>query len=399
MIDFEVRHIRVPFRFRYGHARKQHDLLEAVVCRAQDDHGRIGLGEAVPRTYVTGETCDTVIASIPPLLRQIQTATKPGERMADTFSDIMLQRQQLGVSWKGQFPSCALCVIDTAMLDLFAKQHDQTCRHWITPTAAVSLGYTASIGLSSLPKLVAALLLFRALGIERFKVKVRDADDIERIKLIRRVLGPNASLFADANAHWQREEAIRHIETLQTFGVWAIEEPLRSPVADRQADGSLNRLAALTDEHYSNYAWLRERSPLPLIADESLICLHSAAQIVEHQAFDILNIRLSKCGGPWLSALMTQMARENGLQFAVGAMVGETPILATAGAHFAAAHPDHLYVQGFSHRLLHGRRFASGEPKFRRGTIELPTCPSGLGLSLDEEKLDAITIRRESHQL
>jgi L-alanine-DL-glutamate epimerase-like enolase superfamily enzyme len=81
-------------------------------------------------------------------------------------------------------------------------------------------------------------------------------------------------------------------------------------------------------------------------------------------------------------------------------MVGETPILATAGAHFAALHRDHLYVQGFSHRLLHGRRFASGEPPIRRrGKLEIGDVRHGLGLQVDEQSLDALTIRREAFQL
>ena len=69
-MDVEARHIRIPFRFGYGHARKQHVGLDAVVCIARDEEDRQGFGEAVPRTYVTGETCDTVMAEIPDLLEQ-----------------------------------------------------------------------------------------------------------------------------------------------------------------------------------------------------------------------------------------------------------------------------------------------------------------------------------------
>ncbi|MEK6233808.1 MAG: hypothetical protein N2C14_03765, partial [Planctomycetales bacterium] len=201
---------------------------------------------------------------------------------------------------------------------------------------------------------------------------------------------------ADANASWDRETAVRRIEELHAQGVWAVEEPLRSAEPKPAARGGVDRFAVLTDAHYENQRWLRDRSPLPLIADESLICPRSAGQIVAHQAFDILNIRLSKCGGPWLSSQIVELARENQLRFAFGAMVGETPILATAGAHFAATHRDHLYVQGFSHRLLHGKRFIRGEPSIRRGgKLEISDGAPGLGLRADGPSLDALTIRRE----
>ena len=52
-------------------------------------------------------------------------------------------------------------------------------------------------------KLVATLLVYRAMGLKRFKVKVGGAEDIQRIRLIRRVLARNVELFADANV-WQQ---------------------------------------------------------------------------------------------------------------------------------------------------------------------------------------------------
>jgi L-alanine-DL-glutamate epimerase-like enolase superfamily enzyme len=393
LIDLEARHIRIPFRFRYGHARKQHVGLDAVVCIARDEEGREGFGEAVPRTYVTGETCETVMAEIPGLLEQ----TLFDNVRPDACRQ---QRRELAAAWQGGFPSCACCAVDTALHDLFARQQGRSCAAWSGAQSYEPLVYSASIGMSKQAKLVATLLAYRAFGLKHFKVKVSGTEDIERIRLIRRVLGRNVELFADANANWDREAAIRHIEALQALGVWAVEEPLRSAEAEPTSHGGFDRFAVLTDTHYENYHWLRERSPLPLIADESLICLRSAERIVAHQAFDILNIRLSKCGGPWVSTQIVELARESRLRFAFGAMVGETPILATAGAHFAAVHRDHLYVQGFSHRLLHGKRFARGEPSIRRGgRLEVGNIRPGLGLHIDQQSLNALTIRRETFQL
>ncbi len=121
------------------------------------------------------------------------------------------------------------------------------------------LVYSASIGMSNRAKLVATLLVYRAFGLKHFKVKVGGSEDIERIRLIRRVLGRGATLFADANASWGRETAIRHMEALQAQGVWAVEEPLRSAEPGPTSVGGLDRFAVLTDTHYEDYRWLRER--------------------------------------------------------------------------------------------------------------------------------------------
>ena len=216
MIDFEARHVRIPFRFRYGHARKQHVGLDAIVCVARDEEGRQGFGEAVPRSYVTGETCDTVMAEIPDLLE----LTSIDEVRPSAFQQ---QRRQLGTAWKGGFPSCACCAIDTALFDLFARQNSQSSAAWMGAKSVAPLVYSASIGMSKKTKLLATLLVYRALGLKHFKVKVGGSEDIQRIRLIRRVLGRDIKLFADANANWDRDSALRHIEALQAHGVWAVE--------------------------------------------------------------------------------------------------------------------------------------------------------------------------------
>ena len=49
-------------------------------------------------------------------------------------------------------------------------------------------------------------------------------------------------------------------------------------------------------------------------------------------------------------------------------------------AYFAALHRDHLYVQGFSHRWLHGKKFMYDEPSIRRGgKLITDTTRTGLG--------------------
>lgn len=385
LITFDIHKVRIPFRFSYGHAKKRHRDLEAIIVIATDSDGVQGYGEAVPRTYVTGETCDSILHVAPTIARQVLEGGEDRRSIDRCLGEIADQ-------WNDTVPSCALCAIDSALVCLEANRQDISVAQLLGADLPVDLMYSASIGLGNKLKMLATLLAYRAAGITRFKVKVGGEDDFRRIKWIRRILGGDITLFADANAQWGREEAARNIEQLAKLGVWAIEEPLRTREPQQNTDGVWNRRLVLDDEHWKTYQWLRDRAAIPLIADESLICPHTARTIVNYKAFDILNIRLSKCGGTHLSGNMIILARKTGLEFSCCAMVGETAILATIGSHFATAFFDHKLVQGHSHRVLHRSRFVRGEPVMKRGGKLRVEEVSGLGLKLNTIGLEKVTV-------
>ena len=410
-MQFDVRHISIPFRFQYGHSLKQHRGLQGIVCSVSDQSGNTGYGEAVPREYVTGENCDSILSCV----EAIAGATKLDGNANHSLPDLMEARRQFAGQWATEqrttFPSCVFSAIDLAYCDLFAKQQTTSLHRFLTSpnqkTTTTAKPYCASIGFGKgwkgKLKLKALIALYKQLGFKHFKIKVGTDDDEGRIKYIRNKLGSQASIFADANAAWTREQAATKIEMLAKYDLWAIEEPLQFRPADKLSCGQVDRLSILDDQHYQNYAWLRQRSALPLIADESLICLESQQRILQHEAFDILNIRLSKCGGPLLSMQIIQNAVQAGLRYSVAAMVGESPILAAAGAHFgAAASANHghapEYLQGYSHGLLHKVRFATGEPKLKQAAVQLNDS-NGLGLSIDLRKLDSLTVQQCQFQI
>ncbi len=383
-MKFEIREIFIPLRFAYGHAAKKHKGVSSIICIAYANNGNVGLGEAVPRDYVTGETCESVIAALKKLIPEVMVKPMSMRR----FRDNLLS---MSGSWKGPFPSCAFCAVEGAVLDLAAREFETPLFSLFGDKTKDPLVYSGSIGISGRMKLIPKLLAYKAAGMMEYKVKVGDGNEIPRIGLIRKILGEEVRLFADANAAWEREDAIRKIEELSEHGIWAIEEPLRPVSAGNCLDGQLDREEVLDHGHYENYAWLKQRSPIPLIADESLISPGSLQKIVEHKSFDILNVRLSKCGGFTISSRMLESARENSLSFYQGAMVAESPILAAAGSHFGTLHGNHRLIQGHSHRALHKISFTSGGPVLKRGGLLTVGPEAGLGVSLNLKDLDKIT--------
>lgn len=386
-IELEIRHLEIPFRFTYGHSKASHRGVALVVCVARDSEGLCGYGEAVPRTYVTGETCDSVMQDVG------KHAVTRLRCCADAASVRAVMIECAG-SWEGAFPSCAFCAVEVALLDLFSRQRGEPFYAGLGERQVERLTYSASIGLGKSAFVTAQLLAYRALGFTSFKLKVGGAQDLEALKLARAVLGRDVKIFVDANGAWNRETAARKADEFSAAGVWGIEEPLHR--RDAHEEGlQLNCEQTLDERHFEDNAWLRSRSPIPLIADESVISMRSMRAAIDHRAFDVVNVRLSKLGGAMLASHIVTLARENGMPFYVGAMVGETPILAAAGSHFGVVHADHRCIQGYSHQALYRDRMAAGGAVLRRkGALVLKDEP-GLGVAVSAEQLDRMTRRKE----
>lgn len=142
----------------------------------------------------------------------------------------------------------------------------------------------------------------RALDASEFKVlkvKLGSTLDRENISSIRAVT--DTPLWVDANEGWKnREEALEKIKWLDGQGVELVEQPLP---ADNRED----------------FKWLKERSPLPLIADESFAGIRDLPGI--EAGFHGINIKLAKCGGLGPARKIITEAREKGLLIMLGSMV------------------------------------------------------------------------------
>jgi L-alanine-DL-glutamate epimerase-like enolase superfamily enzyme len=146
------------------------------------------------------------------------------------------------------------------------------------------------------------------------KVKLgRDpATDRALIEAIREVT--DRPITVDANQGWpDRTDALRMIEWLATRGVLFIEQPMPK-------------------ENPADTAWLRERSPLPLIADESVQRLPDVRRALG--VFDGINIKLMKCTGLREAHQMITVARALGLKVMLGCMT-ETSCAISAAAQLS----------------------------------------------------------------
>ena len=130
------------------------------------------------------------------------------------------------------------------------------------------------------------------------KVKLGRDNDKEMIETIREVT--DKPLRGDANQGWKdKTEALKMIEWLATKNVEFIEQPMPKE---------------MVDEH----AWLKERSPMPIIGDESVVRLPDVRKA--WGVYDGINIKLMKCTGMHEAYKMIILARALEMKVMLGCM-------------------------------------------------------------------------------
>ena len=197
--------------------------------------------------------------------------------------------------------------VDAALWDLEAKQQNRAV--WqlaglLEAPKPVRTTFTVS---ADTPEAMAE----RARGYTQarsIKVKLTGelALDIARVTAIR-AARPDVWLGVDGNQGFQMGDLEPLVTALLPLNVKLVEQPLPRG-CEAQLEGFV--------------------SPIPLAGDESLLTLADVASAVGR--FDVVNIKLDKCGGLTEGLLMAQEARRLGLGVMVGTMVGTS--LATAPA-------------------------------------------------------------------
>jgi L-alanine-DL-glutamate epimerase-like enolase superfamily enzyme len=154
----------------------------------------------------------------------------------------------------------------------------------------------ATIGIGT-PEEMAA----RSLELSDFtqiKVKLDDHMPIERLRAIRDAR-PDAELVIDVNQGWSRDSLEEYLSDLQQLGVAMVEQPLL-----RGDDASLRGID----------------SPIPIGADESLMNLAEYDEVAPF--YDVINIKLDKCGGLTEALEIVKRAQRDGRKLMVGNMTG-----------------------------------------------------------------------------
>lgn len=227
-----------------------------------------------------------------------------------------------------------------------------------------------AVAASEVPRLLA-----RYDGCRTVKVKVAEpgqtlSDDIDRVRAVREVMGPEGRVRVDANAAWNVDEAERAVHALAEFDLEYVEQPC----------AEVEELAELR----ARISYL----DIPVAADESVRKAADPLRVARSGAADLLVIKAPPLGGVHAARELTRQA---GLPVVVSSAL-DTSIGLSMGAALAASLPELPYDCGLGTASLFTADVVASPLVARLGVLGLERpCPT----SADLDRVAAPDDRRD----
>ena len=267
-----------------------HTHFELITCTIRTSDGLEGTGY----TYTGGKGGHAILAMIehdlaPYLMGQSVDAI-----------DALYDGMQWHVHYvaRGGVASFAISAVDIAFWDLKGKRDgaplwqmaggaDKTCR-----------AYRGGIDLNfPLPKLLESIRGYLDDGFNAVKMKIGQptlAEDVDRIKAVRDLIGPDVTFMVDANYSYEVDQAIEAAKAFEPFDIYWFEEPI-------------------IPDDYAGYARIAQATTIPLAQGENLHTEHEFGYALAQSKLGHVMPDGSNCGGitGWLRA--AKMTQEAGL--------------------------------------------------------------------------------------
>lgn len=285
--------LEFKFPFRLAHTTRDHTLNAYLEIK---DSSHTAYGELVFPPYYP-ET----LASFTAFMAAVQLPSTILE------VDLRVYLKQLDFQLPGN--TFAKAALDIALHNLLTKHKQKTIAelYQITPQKKSS---SFTIGISSNEELEQKIEF--ADTFDYIKLKVNEAEMCRIINLYR--VNTDKPFVIDANQGFKsKEAALEWCVELKKMGVAYLEQPFDK-------------------NDFNSHAWLSERSPIPIIADESFQRLTDLDKI--KTAFNGVNIKLMKCGGISEAYDCLTQASLLGLKTVLGCM-SESSVAVTAAWHLA----------------------------------------------------------------
>jgi L-alanine-DL-glutamate epimerase-like enolase superfamily enzyme len=145
------------------------------------------------------------------------------------------------------------------------------------------------------------------------------ATDLQRVREVRRAVGPDVLLGVDANGGWDPGTAVQLLPHLKAEGIRFIEQPV--------APGDPRWLARV-----------RSASTIPIIADESVATSQDALTLIRHDAADTFSIYVGMGGGIREASSIATIAAAARVHCTIGSNL-ELGIAQAAMIHLAVSQP------------------------------------------------------------
>jgi L-alanine-DL-glutamate epimerase-like enolase superfamily enzyme len=335
----------LQFKHPFGLAYGTRTTTEVVYVKLEYN-GLVGYGEAALPPYL-GETQTSVIAFL----------KKSAIVLKDFKLPFLMEEVINEIDAIAENNNAAKACIDIALHDLLGKYLNKPVYALLglEKPQPKNTSVTISIGeLNLIPEKLRELEEYKIL-----KIKLGNKNDIEIIECIR--ANTDKPLVVDVNQGWvDKTQALEMIEWLSRKNVLFVEQPLAK-------------------NNYDDMAWLSERSPIDIIADESMLRFSDMDKIAS--CFKGINLKLMKCTGLFEAVNIINYAKQKGLKINIGCMSESSCGIAAAAQ--LMQHADWIDLDG--PLLINNNPFKG--ISFKDGKLEINNV-KGTGAELINKELN-----------
>ncbi len=309
-MQLNFRRLELKLTHTWTIARGSSTTADTVLVELTGADGTIGLGEAAPISRYK-ESIETVEAFL-----------KKVDARGLSFTDVSGSMEYLETLSRQDMS--AKCALNLALLDGAGKKARKPVYDLLGLGFRENHHVTSfTIGIDK-PEIIRAKVL-QAEPYPVLKMKVGVPDDKANFQALREA-APQKPVRVDANEGWKtKEQALEMIEWLAADkNVQFVEQPMPAGTPGK------------------DWLWLKQRSPLPIFADESYHHAKDIPKVAEW--FHGANVKLVKTGGVTDGLEALKAARKAGLKTMIGCMI-ESSVLISAAAHLAEL-CDYLDLDG-----------------------------------------------------
>jgi O-succinylbenzoate synthase len=234
-----------------------------------------------------------------------------------------------------------------------------------------------SIGIQANPEALVARAR-RAVddGYRKIKVKIQPGSDIDYVRAVRESLGDGVEIMADANSAYRSADA-DHLQRLDAFHLIMLEQPLHR------------------DDLY-RHSLLQRRLQTPICLDESITDVNRCEDMIALKSGKIVNIKPGRVGGFVPSRAIHDLCQQNGIPVWCGGMlesgVGRAYNVALASLPNFSLPGDLSPSARYWDRDIVTPEWTMDAD----GMVTVPRSQPGLGVAVDVDRIENLTVRRES---
>ena len=211
-------------------------------------------------------------------------------------------------------------------------------------------------------------------GYRKVKIKIKPGADVDYVRAVRQALGPEAPLMADANNAYTLADVDR-LAALDDLGLMMIEQPLAWDDLLRHAE-------------------LQRRMKTPICLDESITSLDRAEDMIALRSGRIVNIKPGRVGGFVQSRAIHDLCAAHGIPVWCGGMlesgVGRAHNVALASLPNFTLPGDTSPSERYWEKDVVTPEWTMD----REGWMSVPVDRPGMGVEVDLNRVDDLTVRR-----